>query len=76
MCMEKMSRRESIWNTRYAELKAYIEEFCQLPDKRRVDNRALLNRWKYNRRLLKNGKLDEERTLLIINLGNMRKVHC
>lgn len=61
---------------RYAELKAYIEEFDQLPDKRRVDNRALLNWWKYNRRLLKKGKLDEERTLLIINLGNMRKVHC
>ena len=76
MCMEKMSRRESIWNMRYAELKAYIEELGQLPDKRRVDNRALLNWWKYNRRLLKNGKLDEERTLLIINLGNMRKVHC
>ena len=76
MCMEKLSRRESIWNTRYAELEAYIEEFGQLPDKRRVDNRALLNWWKYNRRLLKNGKLDEERTLLITNLGNMRKVHC
>lgn len=74
--MEKLSRRESIWNTRYVELKAYIEEFGQLPDKRRVDNRALLNWWKYNRRLLKNGKLDEERTLLITNLGNMRKVHC
>lgn len=74
--MEKMSRRESVWNTRYVELKAYIEKFGQLPDKRRVDNRALLNWWKYNRRLLKNGKLDEERTLLITNLGNMRKVHC
>lgn len=74
--MEKLSRRESIWNTRYAELKAYIEEFSQLPDKRRVDNRALLNWWKYNRRLLKKGKLDEERMLLITNLGNMRKVHC
>lgn len=76
MCMEKLSRRESIWYTRYAELKAYIEELGQLPDKRRVDNRALLNWWKYNRRLLKNGKLDEERMLLITNLGNMRKVHC
>lgn len=74
--MEKLSRRESIWNTRYAELKAYIEELGQLPDKRRVDNRALLNWWKYNRRLLKKGKLDEERMLLITNLGNMRKVHC
>lgn len=74
--MEKLSRRESVWNTRYVELKAYIEEFGQLPDKRRVDNRALLNWWKYNRRLLKRGKLDEGRTLLITNLGNMRKVHC
>lgn len=76
MCMEKMSRRESVWNTRYVELKAYIEKFGQLPDKHRVDNRALLNWWKSNRRLLKNGKLDEERMLLITNLGNMRKVHC
>ncbi len=76
MCMEKLSRRESVWNTRYAELKAYIEKFGQLPDKHRVDNRALLNWWKYNRRLLKNGKLDEGRILLITNLGNMRKVHC
>ena len=71
-----MSRRESVWNTRYVELKAYIEKFGQLPDKHRVDNRALQNWWKYNRRLLKNGKLDEGRTLLITNLGNMRKVHC
>ncbi len=47
-----------------------------MPDKRRVDNRALLNWWKYNRRLLKNGKLDKGRMLLITNLGNMRKVHC
>lgn len=47
-----------------------------MPDKHRIDNRALLNWWKYNRRLQKNGKLDEERTLLITNLGNMRKVHC
>ncbi len=76
MCMEKLSRRESVWNTRYAELKAYIEKFGQLPDNHRVDNRALLNWWKYNRRLLKKGKLDEERMLLITNLGNMRKVHC
>ena len=76
MCDTVLSKTEVNWRNNYALLKAYIEEHGHLPNKKRVENRGLLNWWKYNRRLLKNGKLDENRTLLITNLGNMRKVHC
>lgn len=40
-----MSRREDVWHVKYAELKAYIDNFGQLPDKRRMENRYLLNWW-------------------------------
>ena len=70
------SRNEEKWNANYLALKEYILAYGHLPDKKKVENRGLLNWWKYNRRLLKKGKLDEKRTLLITNLGTMRKVHC
>ncbi len=40
--------REETWNKNYQALKAYVEEHKQFPDKKKVENRALLNWWKYN----------------------------
>lgn len=60
------------WHENYTRLKAYIEERHHLPDKKKVENRGLLNWWKYNRRLIKQGKLDAERTALLEALGAMR----
>lgn len=66
------TKNEERWRENYAQLKAYIEEHHQLPDKKKVENRGLLNWWKYNRRLVKQGKLDTERTALLKALGAMR----
>lgn len=67
-----MKISEIKWLRNYELLKAFIKEHHHLPDKRRVENRGLLNWWKYNKRLIKLGKLDEERKKLLNELGNMR----
>ena len=56
----------------YELLKAYVKENKHLPGKRRVENRGLLNWWKYNRKLILQGKLDKERVQMLDELGQMR----
>ena len=53
-------------------MKAYILEHRHLPGKRNVENRGLLNWWKYNRKLINHGQIDPERQRLLAELGNMR----
>lgn len=60
------------WQLHYEELKAYLEEHRQLPDKKKVDNRGLLNWWKYNKKLAKSGKLSDERRQLLCELNQLR----
>ena len=55
----KVSKREQNWQEHYAQLLAYVQEHRHLPDKRKVENRGLLNWWKYNKKLAKLGKLSE-----------------
>lgn len=67
------------WIQNYRLLKEYITQHRQLPDKKKVENRGLLNWWKYNKRMMKRGKLDEERIALLRELSNMRinkKTYC
>ena len=66
------SRREQNWLDNYALLKAFIQEKHHLPNKKRVENRGLLNWWRYNRKLIRQGKLDEERVRLLEQLSQMR----
>ena len=54
------------WLAHYNELRIYLEEHHQLPDKKRTENRALLNWWKYNKKLFKAGQLTEERLKLLL----------
>lgn len=68
----KTSKREQNWQSNYAQLVAYVQEHRHLPDKRRVEKRALLNWWKYNRKLTLQGKLDERHTHLLEELSQMR----
>lgn len=70
-----MKSLELKWNKNYKELLDYVMLYGQLPDKKKVENRRLLNWWKYNRKLLKNGKLAEDRAQLLEQLGNMRNVY-
>lgn len=65
-------KRSQNWFRNYELLKAYVQENKHLPGKRRVENRGLLNWWKYNRKLILQGKLDKERVQMLDELGQMR----
>ena len=66
--------REETWNKKYQALKAYVEEHKQFPDKKKVENRALLNWWKYNKKCMKQGTLDDEKVRMLTELSNMRNI--
>lgn len=65
-------KNELRWKENYEQLKAYILEHHHLPDKKKVENRGLLNWWKYNKKIAKQGRLDEERMALLEELSGMR----
>lgn len=67
-------KNELKWQENYKQLRAYILEHHQLPDKKKVENRGLLNWWKYNKKLIKLGKLDAERIALLEALSAMRTI--
>ena len=64
------------WQENYEQLKAYIITHRHLPDKKKVENRGLLNWWKYNKKLIKHGKISDERHRLLVKLSNMREQSC
>ena len=66
------TNNEQKWQENYAQLKRYIEEHRHLPDKKKVEYRGLLNWWKYNKKLIKQGKLDKDRMMLLQELSDMR----
>ena len=71
-----MTHEES-WNQDFESLKAYIEEHHHLPDKKKVENRGLLSWAKYQRKRIKAGALDEEKTRLFLELMDSRSnEHC
>lgn len=65
-------KREVTWMANYNALKEYITEHHHLPNKRKVENRALLNWWKYNRKCIKLGKIEPYKIPLLDELSNMR----
>ena len=67
--------REETWNKNYQALKAYVEEHKQFQDKKKVENRALQNWWKYNKKRMKQGAMTEDKQTLLLELSNMRTVH-
>jgi hypothetical protein len=69
----KQSKRDEKWLENYVLLKSYIAECGHLPNKRKVENRGLLNWWKYNQRMRKKEKLHPERQRLLSELDSMRK---
>ena len=66
-----MTHDES-WHQNFELLKAYIEEHHHLPDKKKVENRGLLSWAKYQRKRIKAGALDEEKTRLFLELMDSR----
>ena len=63
---------ETKWLTKYQQLKGYVEQHHQLPDKKKVENRGLLNWWKYNKKLAKLDKLSEEKLRMLQDLSDSR----
>ena len=63
---------ETKWLAKYLLLKEYVEQHHQLPDKKKVENRGLLNWWKYNKKLAKQGKLSEEKLRMLQDLSDSR----
>ena len=70
-----MTRREQKWNESYKRLNAYIQEYRQLLAKSNLEDKWMLNWWKYNKKLIKNGTLSEEGQELLRELSLMRNVH-
>lgn len=63
---------ETKWLAKYLQLKEYVEQYHQLPDKKKVENRGLLNWWKYNKKLAKQGKLSEGKLRMLQDLSDSR----
>ena len=53
-------------------MKAYVAEHYHLPDKKKVENRGLLSWAKYQRKRIRAGALDEEKTRLFLELMSSR----
>ena len=65
-------KNEERWLLNYNLLRNYILVHHFLPSKKKVENRALLYWWKYNRKLIKRGKLDADRTKMLEELSLLR----
>ena len=66
---------EEKWMEHYSLLKKYVSEHGHLPDKKKVENRGLLNWWKYNKKRIKEGKMEPDKKRLLMELSDMRDVH-
>ena len=65
-------KNDTRWLENYEQLKLFIQEHGHLPNKKKVENRGLLNWWKYNQKLIRRGALDEERCQMLQRLSDMR----
>lgn len=67
-----VSKNEENWRANYNALYDYIAANGHLPDKKKEDNRGLLNWWKYNKKCIKQGRLNDEKIRLLQKLSDMR----
>ena len=65
-------KNETRWLENYEQLKLFIQEHGHLPNKKKVENRGLLNWWKYNQKLIRRGAPDEARCQMLQRLSDMR----
>lgn len=63
---------ESRWNQNYEALKQWTLEHGHFPNRAKIEGRALLNWYKYNAKLIKQGKLSPEREQMIHELEEIR----
>ena len=67
-----MDKNDQAWKNNYEALRSYVLERGHLPHKGVVENRALLNWAKYNRKKIKEGSLSAERQRLFEELMAIR----
>lgn len=67
-----MVAKDAAWWENYEALKRYVLERGHLPDKHVVENRALLNWAKYNRKKIKAGTLETDKVQLFEELLALR----
>ena len=67
-----MTEKDAVWWGNYEALKRYVLERGHLPDKHVVENRALLNWAKYNRKKIKAGTLESDKVQLFEALLALR----
>lgn len=67
-----MTEKDAVWRENYEALKRYVLERGHLPDKHVVENRALLNWAKYNRKKIKAGTLEADKVQLFEELLALR----
>ena len=67
-----MTAKDAVWRANYEALKRYVLERGYLPDKHVVENRALLNWAKYNRKKIKAGTLEADKVQLFEALLALR----
>lgn len=67
-----MTEKDAVWRENFEALKRYVLERGHLPDKHVVENRALLNWAKYNRKKIKAGTLDADKVQLFEELLALR----
>lgn len=58
------SKNEDKWMANYDALKTYIAEHGHLPDKHKIESRALLSWAKYQKRKIKEEAIDEEKRIM------------
>ena len=67
-----MTGKDAVWRENYEALMRYVLERGHLPDKHVVENRALLNWAKYNRKKIKAGTLEADKVQLFEELLALR----
>lgn len=68
---DKLTNHER-WLTNYESLKQWTLEHGHFSNRAKVEGRGLLNWYKYNAKLIKQGKLSAEREQMIHDLEDMR----
>ena len=65
-------KNEENWIAKYHALKQWTLEHGHFPNRAKIEGRGLLNWYKYNAKLIKQGKLSPEREQMIHELEEMR----
>lgn len=64
--------QDELWHKKYREVKAFIETYHLNPSRHNPEKRGQYCNWlKYNKKLLKNGEMKEDRVVLFEGLMEM-----